>query len=426
MFGVSVLVVFVTLLCDGGAVEVCKWTMGTQVTPPCQWESVVPHVYSPPPFVTSKIFSSVELLSAAKQVPKYSADTFYPSEDRNGDLFSGFDDGCCDGVCVNSAGPHFETGSAIVSGSNWDALTVVAPGGVIIESGLPMQGRYTCANFVTNGTWWVGTYGLAIGDASCEAGTGVLQFCDMGPFVGFRYSIDRGMTWKEPSLNVTNNLFGEAYNHPIKFGAPHTVDHGPENRDSPDGRVYMVGNGCLHATLNSNCSWISGDAVFLARASNFSATDPDSLNARSNWEFSCGQGCGWTSEVTKAKPVFTWKGRVGTVTATWNPFIKRYILCITTPSVLPSTVGPYDTYFLETPSLTDGPFSLISYLPQFGQQAYFVSLPQKWLTADGGVLSFSANFACKSAQNCSSNIPGAAYGAVLMPIKFGQPATEGM
>lgn len=40
--------------------------------------------------------------------------------------------------------------------------------------------RYTCANAVSNGTWWVGTYGLAVGDASCEAGTGVLQFCEMG------------------------------------------------------------------------------------------------------------------------------------------------------------------------------------------------------------------------------------------------------
>jgi hypothetical protein len=43
-----------------------------------------------------------------------------------------------------------------------------------------MQGRYTCANAVQNGTWWVGTYGLAVGDASCEGGTGVLQFCEMG------------------------------------------------------------------------------------------------------------------------------------------------------------------------------------------------------------------------------------------------------
>lgn len=53
-----------------------------------------------------------------------------------------------------------------------------------------------------------------------------------------------------------------------------------------------------------------------------------------------------------------------------------------------------------------------------------VSLPSKWLTANGGVLSFSANFACKVPQNCSSNIPGAAYGAVLMPIRFGSKSAD--
>ena len=67
-----------------------------------------------------------------------------------------------------------------------------APGGAIFEDGFPMQGRYTCANAVANGTWWVGSYGLAVGDAACAAGTGVLQFCEMGPFVGFRSSTDGG------------------------------------------------------------------------------------------------------------------------------------------------------------------------------------------------------------------------------------------
>lgn len=77
----------------------------------------------------------------------------------------------------------------------------------------------------------------------------MLQFCEMGPFVGFRFSTNRGVTWQEPSLNVTHNLFGEAVGAPIKMGAPHVVDHGPENADSPDGALYMVGNGYVHAFL---------------------------------------------------------------------------------------------------------------------------------------------------------------------------------
>lgn len=273
----------------------------------------------------------------------------------------------------------------------------------------------------------MGTYGLAVGDASCEAGTGVLQFCEMGPFIGFRSSTDRGASWAEPTdpdgneLNVTNPLFAEKAGHPVKMGAPHVVDHGPENVHSPDGALYMVGNGCLAQELNSNCSWISGDAVYLsrARAGAYTASDPATLNNPAAWEFFCGDAC-WSSDVTKAKPILTWQGRVGTVTATWHPELRRYLIVVTTPTVLPSTVGPYDTWVLEAPSLTAGPFSLVSYMPRFGQQAYFVSFPSKFFGAAGSneaVLAFSANFACKTG-GCHPNIHGAGYGANLLPIRF--------
>ena len=76
---------------------------------------------------------------------------------------------------------------------------------------------------------------------------------------------------------------------------------------------------------------------------------------------------------------------------------------------------------LETPSLTDGPFSLVSYMPRFGQQAYFVSFPSCFFGPPGSreaVMSFSANFQCKTG-NCEPNIIGANYGANLLPIRFG-------
>ena len=50
-----------------------------------------------------------------------------------------------------------------------------------------------------------------------------------------------------------------------RLQAPHVVDHGPENIHSPDGALYMVGTGCLADRPNPNCSWISGDAVYLTR-----------------------------------------------------------------------------------------------------------------------------------------------------------------
>ena len=78
-------------------------------------------------------------------------------------------------------------------------------------------------------------------------------------------------------------------------------------------------------------------------------------------------------------------------------------------------------YVLETPSLADGPFSLVSYMPRFGQQAYFVSLPSIFFGPPGSkkaVLTFSANFMCKTG-GCEPNIWGATYGANLLPIRFG-------
>jgi len=83
---------------------------------------------------------------------------------------------------------------------------------------------------------------------------------------------------------------------------------------------------------------------------------------------------------------------------------------------MPSTVGPYDTYVMEADSLS-GPFRLISYMPKFGQQAYFVSFPSAWMNGSEMVMTFSANFACVSG-GCLPNILNCGYGANLLPIKL--------
>lgn len=166
------------------------------ITPPCTWPN---RPAAGLPFEQSTILRGITVLENATAIKNYGADTWYPAEDRHGNLYSGFDDGAVDGVSVGSACTRvrskcasgkfgFKTGSAVVRGDSWRNLSVQATGGAIFEDGYPMQGRYTCANAVANSTWWVGSYGLAVGDASCEAGTGVLQFCEMGPFVGFRSS----------------------------------------------------------------------------------------------------------------------------------------------------------------------------------------------------------------------------------------------
>jgi hypothetical protein len=55
----------------------------------------------------------------------------------------------------------------------------------------------------------------------------------------FRASTDGGVTWSPPvspdgtNLSVANPLFAESGPGPVKLGAPHVVDHGPENVRSP-------------------------------------------------------------------------------------------------------------------------------------------------------------------------------------------------
>jgi len=61
---------------------------------------------------------------------------------------------------------------------------------------------------------------------------------------------------------------------------------------------------------------------------------------------------------------------------------------------------------LEAPTLS-GPFSIISMLPSFAAQAYFVSMPSAWLDADGGggVLAFSANYVRQSCFSLCAPLP---------------------
>ena len=122
-------------------------------------------------------------------------------------------------------------------------------------------------------------------------------------------------------------------------------------------------------------------------------------------------------------------------TATLHPTLKKYFFCVTAPSTHPwVNTGPFDTYILEAPTLT-GPFSLVTYMPRFGMQAYFVSLPSAWMgvLVDGesgmaatiehgtdehdAVLTFSANFAYHI-EGCAPNILNAGYGANLLPVRF--------
>jgi len=108
---------------------------------------------------------------------------------------------------------------------------------------------------------------------------------------------------------------------------------------------------------------------------------------------------------------------------TYIPAVKRYIICISTPTHSPFTTQQFDTYLLESESIT-GPFKYISYMREFGPESYFVNIPSKFIApkvdpADGSLtmfLSYSANFAFRATKD--ANPPGSGYHWTLQEIKL--------
>ncbi len=179
--------------------------------------------------------------------------------------------------------------------------------------------------------------------------------------------------------SFSDNLFGEtAFNNSrVKFGAPHAIDFGQNAQHAPDGRLYIVGHGGESPLTHQ--SWMQGDSVYMART--LGAPDPATVNTPGAWEFYAG-GAGaaatWDPAIANAKPAALWMTRGGVTTMSYHPALAKFIMVISTPTVSPSMVGPFDTYFLESDFAT-GPWAYVAYIPQFGPEAYFVHIPSKFM-----------------------------------------------
>jgi len=316
--------------------------------------------------------------------PGIGADTWYPSWGMDGNYYSSWTDGTVDGHGSSSYGNGATTGYATVIGNDPSNLTL-ANVSTYMESAAPYQGRYPSLNFHHNGVWYYGTYSLENYEPGVVPPPDCGNWCIQGPLTEIRYSLDgTGYNWTAPRRNMTSwtdNLFGEtAFNNSkVKFGAPHAVDFGQNNQYSPDGRLYIIGHGA--ETPASHQSWMQGDSVYLART--VGAPDYNTINDASSWEFySGGQGpsATFSSSIADAKPLFVWMNSTGVVTMSWHPTLSKYIMVVSTPTTKPYTVYHFDTYFLESDSMT-GPWSYISYLSSFGPQAYFVHCPSKFMGA---------------------------------------------
>lgn len=108
---------------------------------------------------------------------------------------------------------------------------------------------------------------------------------------------------------------------------------------------------------------------------------------------------------------------MGCLTITYNAPLKKYLKCITDGG---NTCSKMHTYILEYDKLT-GNWKLVSYLKDFGEQAYFVNIPSKFISRDGKTawLLYSGSFAHDwNGDKIKSDPPGSHFGMVFQKIEL--------
>lgn len=343
------------------------------------------------------------------------ADTWYPSWAADGKLYSPFTDGVVTDQHASSGDKEASTGFATITGDDPLHLQVIGDG-VYISKPSPYLGRYPCGTLVYNGVWYYGTYCLnPAGFVEHDGST--YNWPWLGPFVGFRTSSDYG-TWTQTPCTPSHPLFGESGLHgePVKIGAPHFVDFGKNMEYSPDGCAYLVAHGAsdpVNRRYGYN-SWITGDEIYLIRVK----PSIENINDASKYEFFVGHDTSgqpiWSKDFTKIQPIAAWRDNMGCVTMTYNAPLKKYLMCVTDGR---TTVSYFNTYILESNNIT-GPWKLVSYLEHFGEQAYFVNIPSKFIGADGRTLwlCYAANFYSKG--HFTERPLGSRYGMCLQEVKL--------
>jgi len=392
---------------------------------PFVWKSETP---ADCPFIQSKDLAAVCFLGLKSGF--HYGDTWYPTWASNDTLYSPWTDGVTkrydgyeEGSNSGDGLQHNQTAQGVIVGSDPMKLLAYSTG-IYRSASDPYAGRYPCGSLVYNGVWFYGTYCLDPA-GSTQYGSRMINWPWMGPFVGFRYSRDYGKTWTETPHTPAKPLFGETGRNgfPVRIGSPHFVDFGKNLQYSPDGKAYMVAHGADTSDLKWrfwNDSWINGDQIYLLRV----VPQISNMNDPSKYEFYAGKDAAgkpvWTSDFRKIKPLIEWNNNMGCVTITYNAPLKKYLMCITDGG---NTCAKMHTYILESDNIT-GDWKLVSYMKDFGEQAYFVNIPSKFISKDGKTmwLLYSSNFAPDwNGMKIRSNPPGSHYGLVLQKIELLTP-----
>jgi hypothetical protein len=354
------------------------------------------------------------------------ADTWYPTWASDDKLYSPYTDGSCprlDGGRDVSQSYHGEvttTGQAVMEGNDPLNLKIYSLG-LSRASALPYGGRYPSGSLVHDGVWYYSTYTLGPAGRTMY-GDMAYNWPWLGPVVGFRTSTDYGRSWKETPHTPEKPLFGETgmWGHPVKIGAPHFVDFGKNMEHSPDGKAYLVGHGASDPDPKfrfANLSWISGDQIYLIRVS----PSLETINDPKAYEFFAGHDASgqpiWTRDFSEIQPLIDWNNNAGCVTVTYNAPLKKYLMAVTDGW---PTAARMNSYILEADELT-GPWRLVTYMKEFGQQGYFLNFPSKFISEDGRTawLCYSGNFATDWVGiEIKRDPPGSHYGLVLQEVKL--------
>ena len=338
-------------------------------------------------------------------------DTWYPCWATDGKQYSPWTDGQTDGVGSGSGGTGAVTGNAVLIGDDPLRLTIRNTAAPQPASPRPYEGRYPCGSLVYNGIWYYGTYCLGPAGSVVHEGF-TYNWPVLGPMPGFRISKDFGKTWTPSPLSPQRPLFPEPkkFMGPVKMGCPHFVDFGKNMEHSPDGKAYLLGMGAEENDPKpryANLSWITADQVYMARVT----PSPENINDVTKYEFFAGHDATgkpvWTSDFTRIKPLLDWNNNMGCATATYNPVLKKYLMCVTDGW---PTCAKMRSYILEADEIT-GPWRLVVYMKDFGEQGYFLNFPSKFIGPDGRTLwlCYSANFAPNwNGQKLHLNPPGTA------------------
>lgn len=403
---------------DGGVLSAL-----VDAPPPLATNSFVPWPSPPPadcPFPKSETVVGVAF--TGRHAEYTGADTWYPSWAADGNLYSPWTDGNVNGLGVSSAGQEAATGHATILGDDPLKL-IVTNQGVFKSSPRPYEGRYPCGSLVHEGVWYYGTYCLHPSGSVPREGI-PYNWPWMGPFVGFRWSTNYGRTWTQTPCTPAQPLFGEQarQGEPVKIGAPHFVDFGRAMEHSPDGKAYLVAQGASDGANRRFAynSWITADQVYLLRVKPSVAN----MNNAAQYEYFAGRAANgqdlWTSDFAKIKPIAEWRDHMGCVTMTYHAPLKKYLLCVTDGG---NTVSRFHTYLLESDRIT-GPWKVAAYLQNFGEQAYFVNIPSKFIRGDGRTiwLCYAANFSSGwGGITFKSRPSGSRYGMCLQEARLLAP-----